>query len=156
MVEQCLILAGLTHRAFLATTAGASIAWGLRWAGSDLHGLPTAGAADVKLLAPEPNPKYGGVLRFGIPSTPAHFDLHQSGTVNNLGTQGCMYDNLIRRDPRDGGRTIIPDLAQSWEISPDGKRYTFFLRKGVTFHDGAACTAEDVKATFARMVPDRP
>lgn len=154
MVEQRLILAGLTRRAFLGTVAGASAAWGLRWAGSDLHGMPTAGAADVKLLAPEPNPKYGGVLRYGIPSTPAHFDLHQSGTVNNLGTQGCMYDNLIRRDPRDGGRTIIPDLAHSWEISPDGKRYTFFLRKGVTFHGGAACTAEDVKATFARMVPD--
>jgi ABC-type transport system substrate-binding protein len=92
------------------------------------------------------------VLRYGIPSTPAHFDLHQSGTVNNLGTQGCMYDNLIRRDPRDSGQTIIPDLAHSWEISRDGKTYTFFLRKGVTFHDGATFTAEDVKATYARIV----
>jgi peptide/nickel transport system substrate-binding protein len=63
-----------------------------------------------------------------------------------------MYDNLIRRDPRDGGRTIIPDLAQSWEVSRDGKTYTFFLRKGITFHDGADFTAEDVKATYARIV----
>ncbi len=37
-----------------------------------------------------------------------------------------MYDNLIRRDPRDG-HTIIPDLASHWEIAPDTKTYTFFL-----------------------------
>ena len=36
-----------------------------------------------------------------------------------------MFDNLIRRDPRDSGKTIIPDLAHSWEISKDGKTYTF-------------------------------
>jgi ABC-type transport system substrate-binding protein len=69
-----------------------------------------------------------------------------------MGTQGCMYDNLIRRNPLDGGQTIIPDLAHSWEIAPDGKTYTFFLRQGVQFHDGADCTAEDVKATYARIV----
>jgi ABC-type transport system substrate-binding protein len=62
-----------------------------------------------------------------------------------------MFDNLIRRDPRDGGKTIIPDLAHSWEIAKDGKTYTFFLRKGVQFHDGAELTAEDVKATFDRI-----
>lgn len=145
-------LVGLTRRAFLGAATGAVAACGLWWAGSDPHGIPTAWAAEFTLQAPEPSPKYGGVLRYGIPSTPAHFDVHQSGTVNNLGTQGCMYDNLIRRDPRDSGRTIIPDLAHSWEISPDGKTYTFFLRQGVTFHDGAAFTAEDVKASFARIV----
>jgi ABC-type transport system substrate-binding protein len=63
-----------------------------------------------------------------------------------------MYDNLIRRNPLDGGQTIIPDLAHSWEIAPDGKTYTFFLRKGVRFHDGAECTADDVKATCERIV----
>ena len=62
-----------------------------------------------------------------------------------------MFDNLIRRDPRDSGKTIIPDLAHSWEIAKDGKTYTFFLRKGVQFHDGAELTAADVKATFDRI-----
>jgi peptide/nickel transport system substrate-binding protein len=104
-----------------------------------------------QLAAPEPNPKRGGVLRYGITNRLPHFDVHQSGTVNNLGSQGCLFDNLIRRDPRDSGKTIIPDLAHSWEIAPDGKTYTFFLRQGVQFSDGAELTAEDVKATFDRI-----
>jgi peptide/nickel transport system substrate-binding protein len=104
-----------------------------------------------QLAASEPNPKHGGVLRYGITMRPPHFDVHQSGTINNLGSQGCMFDNLIRRDPRDSGKTIIPDLAHSWQIAKDGKTYTFFLRKGVLFHDGAELTAEDVKATFDRI-----
>jgi ABC-type transport system substrate-binding protein len=104
-----------------------------------------------QLAAPEPNPKRGGTLRYGITMRMPHFDVHQSGTINNLGSQGCMFDNLIRRDPRDSGKTIIPDLAHSWEIAEDGKTYTFFLRKGVEFHDGAELTSEDVKATFDRI-----
>jgi peptide/nickel transport system substrate-binding protein len=104
-----------------------------------------------QLKAPEPNPKRGGVLRYGITSRPPHFDVHQSGTINSLGCQGCMFDNLIRRDPRDSGKTIIPDLAHSWQISKDGKTYTFLLRKDVQFHDGAEFTADDVKATYDRI-----
>ncbi len=91
------------------------------------------------------------MLRYGITSRPPHFDVHQSGTINSLGSQGCMFDNLVRRDPRDSGKTIIPDLAHSWEIAKDGKTYTFFLRKDVQFHDGAEFTAEDVKATYDRI-----
>src|SRR5215510_7599799 len=87
-----------------------------------------------QLKAPEPNPKRGGVLRYGITSRPPHFDVHQSGTINSLGCQGCMFDNLIRRDPRDSGKTN-----------------TFHLRKDVQFHDGAEFTADDVKATYDRI-----
>ena len=105
-----------------------------------------------QLAAAEPNPKRGGVLRVAFTSRQPHFDIHQSGTFNNLGTQACMFDNLVRRDPRDGGKTIIPDLAHSWDIAEDGKTYTFILRKDVQFHDGAELTAEDVKATFDRIV----
>src|SRR5499426_2063503 len=76
-----------------------------------------------KLAAPEPSPKSGGVLRMGIPNRVPHFDLHQSGTFFNLGTMACMFDNLVRRDPRDSGKTIIPDLAHSWEISKDSTTY---------------------------------
>jgi ABC-type transport system substrate-binding protein len=127
--------------------------------------LPHAAAADIpaefdgrqfQLKAPEANPKRGGVLRYGITSRPPHFDVHQSGTINSLGCQGCMFDNLIRRDPRDSGKTIIPDLAHSWQIAKDGKTYTFFLREGVEFHDGAEFTADDVKATYDRIVKPPP
>lgn len=104
-----------------------------------------------KLAAPEPNPKAGGVLKYGILNRPPHFDVHQSGTVGNIGTQGCMFDNLIRRDPRDSGKTIIPDLAHSWEIAKDGKTYTFHLRKDVLFHDGTEFTSADIKATYDRI-----
>ena len=104
-----------------------------------------------QMAAPEPNPKRGGVLRYGILNRPPHFDVHQSGTVGNIGTQGCMFDNLIRRDPRDSGKTIVPDLAHSWEIAKDGKTYTFHLRQGVQFHDGTDFTSADVKATFDRI-----
>ncbi len=105
-----------------------------------------------QMAAPEPNPKRGGVLRYGVLNRPPHFDIHQSGTVGNIGTQGCMFDNLIRRDPRDSGKTIVPDLAHSWEISKDGKTYTFHLRQGVQFHDGTDFTSADVKATYDRIV----
>src|SRR5207302_1546831 len=88
--------------------------------------------------------------RGDLTPAPAHFDVHQSGTVANIGAQSRMYDYLLRRDPRDG-QTIIPDLAQRWEIAPDGKKYTFHLRRGVKFHDGADFTAEDVKATYERI-----
>src|SRR2546428_3498318 len=123
-----------------------------------LSGLPSlpaqtgqSGTATFQLQAPEPNPKYGGKLRYGILSAPAHFDVHQSGTVSNMAAQGPLYYKLIRRHPLDC-QTIIPDLAQSWEIAPDGKTYTFFLRQGVQFHDGADFTADDVHATFSRII----
>jgi ABC-type transport system substrate-binding protein len=111
-----------------------------------------AEAPAFQLKAPEPHPKSGGTLRYGVNNAPAQFDLHQSGTVANISAQAPMYDNLIRRDPRDSGQTIVPDLAYKWEISPDGTSYTFYLRRGVKFHDGADFTAEDVHATFHRII----
>jgi ABC-type transport system substrate-binding protein len=121
----------------------------LAWA----QNVPTEfDGSKFQLKAPEPNPKSGGVLKYAITMRPPHFDFHQSGTINSLGSQGCMFDNLIRRDPRDSGKTIIPDLAHSWEIAKDGKTYTFHLRKDVQFHDGADFTSEDVKATYDRIV----
>jgi ABC-type transport system substrate-binding protein len=126
-------------------------AYGLRpdWAVADVP-LQFDGSK-FKLAAPEPNPKSGGVLRYGITMRPPHFDVHQSGTINSLAAQGVQFDNLIRRDPRDSGKTIIPDLAHSWDIAKDGKTYTFMLRQGVQFHDGAELTSDDIKATFDRI-----
>jgi len=96
--------------------------------------------------------KHGGVLRIGSLAAPAHFDVHQSPTTNNLRPQGPMYDLLVRHNEADGGRTVVPDLAHRWEISPDRRVYTFFLRDGVKFHDGAPLTAEDVQATMLKII----
>ena len=143
-----------SRRTFLKSTAAvATGAYGFRWGLGRAADIPYEfDGSKFQLAAPEPNPKHGGVARLGIPNRPPHFDIHQSGTFFNIGAQGCMFDNLIRRDPRDGGKTIIPDLAHSWEITKDGKSYTFHLRQGVQFHDDAELTADDVKATFDRIV----
>ena len=141
----------VNRRAFVKGAAALGGAFALPWRGA-LADVPTEfDGSKFQLAAPEPNPKSGGVLKYGITMRPPHFDFHQSGTINSLGSQGCMFDNLIRRDPRDSGKTIIPDLAHSWEIAKDGKTYTFLLRKNVQFHDGAELTSEDVKATFDRI-----
>jgi ABC-type transport system substrate-binding protein len=143
----------LTRRGLLGTAAGAAAGvYGLSLGLGEAQTPTQFDGSKFKLRASEANAKRGGVMRYGVLSAPAHFDVHQSGTVSNMGTQGCMYDNLIRRNPLDSGQTIIPDLAHSWEISPDGKTYTFFLRQGVQFHDGGDFTAEDVKATYDRII----
>src|SRR5262245_57461947 len=138
--------ASINRRTFLrragAAGAGAVIA-------SRIH-RPGAATAQDATFRPDPAAKRGGTLRYAVHNAPAHFDVHQSGTVANIGPQSPMYDTLIRRSPKDG-QTIIPDLAWKWEISPDNKKYTFHLRKGVKFHDGADFTAEDVKATYDRI-----
>jgi peptide/nickel transport system substrate-binding protein len=138
--------ASVNRRTFLmragAAGAGAVIA-------SRIH-RPGSAAAQDATVRPDPAAKRGGTLRYAVHNAPAHFDVHQSGTVANIGPQSPMYDTLLRRSPKDG-QTIIPDLAWKWEIAPDNKKYTFHLRKGVKFHDGADFTAEDVKATYERI-----
>jgi peptide/nickel transport system substrate-binding protein len=114
--------------------------------------IPTAVAksADTAVLkAPEANPKRGGTIRMAIGVTTPHFDIHQGATVAVL----CqMYSNLVRLNLADGLQSIIPDLAQKWEVSQDKLTYTFSLRDGVKFHDGTPFTAEDVVATFKRII----
>ena len=55
-----------------------------------------------------------------------------------------LFDGLMDYEP--GTTTLRPGLAESYEISDDGKTFTFHLRKGVKFHNGRALTAEDVVA----------
>ncbi len=61
-----------------------------------------------------------------------------------------VYGRLVDLTP-DGVDTR-PDLAESWEVSDDGLTYTFYLREGVTFHDGTPFTAEAVKSSFERTM----
>ena len=51
----------------------------------------------------------------------------------------------------------MPDLAKSWEGSPDATEFTFHLHEGVTFHDGTPATSSDVVATYEAILnPDIP
>jgi peptide/nickel transport system substrate-binding protein len=98
--------------------------------------------------------RYGGVLNWYDYGDPGRLDIHTEspGTVQNA-TAG-IYSGLLHYDPDDPTR-ITGDLAERWTASPDGKTYTFHLRKGVKWHDGHPFSATDVKATFDRVLnPD--
>src|SRR5262245_10547056 len=113
---------------------------------------PKAGEPFLLKAIDHDKAKRGGTLRLAAHGPPSMFDIYASGTIANVGAQAPMYDLLVRQDPRDSKLPIIPSLATSWTISPDGITYTFKLRQGVKFHDGTDFTAEDVKATFDRIV----
>jgi peptide/nickel transport system substrate-binding protein len=102
-----------------------------------------------RLASAEPNPKRGGTLRIAFGVTTSNYDLQQ-GANNNVLTH--TYSNLVRLNPMDGLQTIVPDVAESYLVAPDGLTYTFTLRSGVQFHDGTPLTADDVVATYNRMI----
>jgi dipeptide transport system substrate-binding protein len=70
-------------------------------------------------------------------------------------TSYAIYSQLVRRQP--GTSKIVPDIAESWDVSADGMTYTFHLRQGVRFHSNARFTpsraldADDVVFSFNRM-----
>lgn len=66
-----------------------------------------------------------------------------------------VYQNVFEGLTRiDQTGSVQPGLAESWTISEDGLTYTFTLHDGVTFHDGSAFDAEDVKFTFERILAE--
>lgn len=68
-----------------------------------------------------------------------------------LTIMSCLYNGLVKY--KEGSWKIAPDLAESWEVAPDGKSVTFKLRKGVQFHKGyGEMTAEDVKFSLERII----
>jgi ABC-type transport system substrate-binding protein len=87
-------------------------------------------------------PKYGGRLTFGIRNDISSLNPFLRTASTNFYVRGLMYEALLDFDR--AGR-IVPAIAESWTVSPDGKTYTFKLRNGVKFHDGKSLTAEDVK-----------
>ncbi|TIO48089.1 MAG: ABC transporter substrate-binding protein, partial [Mesorhizobium sp.] len=62
-----------------------------------------------------------------------------------------VFEGLTRIGPNG---EVIPDLAESWTISDDGKIYTFKLHTGVKFHDGSDFSADDVKFSLDRARAD--
>jgi ABC-type transport system substrate-binding protein len=114
--------------------------------------LSAANRADSPYLKKaEEKPRSGGTLRIKAyqapfnpvfdPALPSHYFIVEQ-----------LYDGLVKFDNNFG---IIPGLAEYWTISDDGKTITFYLRKGVKFHNGREVTAEDVKFSLERLVQKR-
>ncbi|MDP6494589.1 MAG: ABC transporter substrate-binding protein, partial [Dehalococcoidia bacterium] len=101
------------------------------------------------LRAVQANPKRGGRAKTAWGATAANFDLHSGGPS---WVMGIAYNSLIRKNPNDGLDSVIPSLAVDWEFDPQGLGWTFHLRDGVKWHDGTDFSAEDVKATFDRII----
>jgi peptide/nickel transport system substrate-binding protein len=83
-----------------------------------------------------------------ISLAPTWFDPAETlGIITPFMVMYALHDALAKAMP---GNPTAPALAESWQMSPDGRVYDFTLRKGVKFHNGDALTAEDVKFSFER------
>ncbi len=99
----------------------------------------------------------------GPDTGPAYGDIFIDGSIGDASTlipplasdsasheiASLVYNGLVKYN---GDLQLVGDLAESWEISPDGLTITFNLRRGVRWHDGAPFTAQDVLFTYQLMV----
>src|SRR5262245_1290097 len=94
------------------------------------------------LQAASSQPKRGGTITLAVSKELALMNplVNTSSTESRI--RELMFEPLLGRDTMGA---IQPRLAESWEVSKDGKLYTFHLRKGVKFHNGKEMTAEDIK-----------
>ncbi len=130
---------GLTRRGLIASGAGAAlgaVALGPLW-----DSAPALAAG----------PKKGGTLRYAAGDAQSKDSLDPARALTSIGTMGLamLYDNLLNIDE---GWKLSPMLAADWTASKNLKRYTFKLRKGVTFHDGSPFTSKDVAFQFKRVL----
>src|SRR5665213_15654 len=127
--------AGWNRRDFLKGSAAVmAAAYGLRpdWAMADIP--MQFDGSKFKLAAPEPNPKSGGVLRYGITMRPPHFDVHQSGTINSLASQAVQF--------HDGAELTSADIKATFDrISKPPQGVS--IPRSVLFKSVAEITAPD-------------
>jgi len=97
----------------------------------------------------EGNPRRGGTLILGMPADPSTLNCGIESSQIVAMVTSSIYNGLIHLDEESNPH---PDLAQSWEISPDGLVYTFQLRENVKWHDGQPLTSADVKFSFENLV----
>jgi peptide/nickel transport system substrate-binding protein len=127
----------LRKRDVLALAFGASI------------GLTAVSSAPVQ--AQTDQPRHGGTLRFVMKYEPATLT-----SINNTSTpltSGKIFDGLVTYDFDLNPK---PQLATSWTVSPDGLKYTFKLREGVTWHDGKPFSSADAAFSILRMKQGHP
>ena len=96
-------------------------------------------------------PRAGGELVFAVGETPPSYDGHRETTFGMLHPVAPHYSTLLRFDPQNYPK-IVGDVAESWTSSRDGLTVTFKIRKGIKFHDGSALNAQDIKATYDKII----
>jgi peptide/nickel transport system substrate-binding protein len=99
-------------------------------------------------------PIRGGVLRTSSVFDVSIFDPHRLSSMRIHDHSAAVFNSLVRTDPMKeevSVKNMIPDLAERWQISPDGKTYLFHLRRGVKFHDGRPFTSKDVKYSLDKL-----
>jgi len=129
-LEKMLTKGKITRRQFIASMAALGLA-------------ATVSPVFLGKPAQAATPKKGGHFKIGLPGGHTTDNL-DPGTLTdewNYNTN-WMYRNCLVEINYKGEPT--PELAESWESTPDAKTWTFDLRKGVEFHNGKTMTAEDV------------
>lgn len=110
---------------------------------------PTATPAlPVEKPTAQPVVAQGGKLIYGLTLAPSNIDPHV-GASSELGIPlTSVYDTLVYQ-ATDG--SFVPGLAEKWEVSGDGRIYTFYLRRDVKFHDGTPFNAQAVQFNLDRI-----
>ena len=103
--------------------------------------------------------KQGGILRVYHRDSPASASIHEEATYSVNVPFMPVFNNLViyKQDVAQNSlESIVPDLAESWTWSEDGKTLNFKLRQGVKWHDGKPFTSNDVKCTFDMLMGKSP
>lgn len=96
--------------------------------------------------------RYGGEYRVPLAGEPTALDPAYITDIYSVNVAMSLFDGLVEFDK---DLNVIPAIARVWKISRDHLTYTFFLRKGVTFHHGREVTAKDFVFSFRRILsPD--
>ncbi|WP_312110074.1 ABC transporter substrate-binding protein [Brevibacillus reuszeri] len=111
---------------------------------------PSASTKEQEETGRTSEPKKGGTITFGYPAEPDSLDVQKSAMIASSLITSFMGGALVYYDPQT--QEIKPSLAESYSISEDGKKWTFILRAGITFHDGTPLTARAYKYTLERAL----
>ncbi len=93
-------------------------------------------------------PKQGGTWTMAITANPTAYPITAPGALTDILVNKTVYNSLVQYRLNGEEIEVVPDLAESWEANPELTQYTFRLKPGVTWHDGAPLTAADVKFTM--------
>lgn len=90
-------------------------------------------------------PDLNGTLRFALGGEVSLLNPILSTDSVSSAVEGVIFSGLVKVNEK---LELVPDLAERWTVSPDGKTWTFYLRRDARWHDGAPLTAADAKFTF--------